>query len=62
VIEQFLYSIPNKKIFDNKNRLFYDLSNWIIPMQELPIEIIVLYNAQLAQKEIPKNFRFYSKK
>jgi len=29
VIEQFLHNIPNKKIMDNKNRLFYDLSNCI---------------------------------
>ena len=31
-------------------------------MNEIPIEIIVLYDAQLVQKEIPKNFRFYYKK
>jgi len=34
----------------------------VIPMNEIPIEIIVLYDAQLVQKEIPKNFRFYYKK
>ena len=62
MIEQFLYNIPNKKIIGNKNHLFYDLPNWIIPMQEIPIEIIVLYDAQLVQKEISKKFCFYYKK
>ncbi len=31
-------------------------------MKEIPIEIIVLYDAQLVQKEISKKFRFYYKK
>ncbi len=31
-------------------------------MHEIPIEIIVLYDAQSVQKEIPKHFRFYYKK
>ncbi len=31
-------------------------------MNEIPIKIIVLYDAQLVQKEIPKHFRFYYKK
>ena len=71
MIEQFLCNLPDKKIVDKKNRLFYKLSNcitlqiecyrvsWIIPMKEIPAEIRVPYDALLVQKKIAKKSRFY---
>ena len=71
MIEQFLCNFPDKKIIDNKNGLFYDLSSCItpqiecyresciIPMKEIPAEIRVLYDALLVQEKIPEKSRFY---
>ena len=35
---------------------------WIIPMREIPVEIRVVYDALLFQKEIPEKVRSYYKK